>query len=143
LYNVWRGGSEAHNKAVWWGANKFIARYNVIDRISFNSGGGSSGYADSAYVKIYRNEAMTDFVAEVYVPNIVDWGETIANFTPVNVTPGQPYWWQVHSGSGSQRILLYFSNYGGDYSEGCSYWRTDINESSCLSDLNGVVHAIQ
>lgn len=85
---------------------------------------------------------MTDLVGEVYVPNVADYGSTLAEFPallPVNV--GQTYWWQVHTGDASKKILLYFSRFGSDYPNGCAYWRDDVTYKDCAFDLNGVVQA--
>jgi hypothetical protein len=145
-YYAWRGGSQASNKAVWWSANEFIARYPEVQTVQFNSGGGSSGWADSAYVKfcpnLNANGEPINCIGEKYVSNINDYGTTTVTYSPpLQLNPGQKYWLSVNTG-GSTKVLVYYSNYGTtDYTEGCNKWHDGTLYNSCSIDLNGTVEA--
>lgn len=145
-YYVWRGGSQSSNKAVWWSANEFIARYPEVKYVQFNSGGGSSGWADSAYVKfcpdLNANGEPINCIGEKYVSNINDYGTTTVTYSPtLQLQAGKKYWLSVNTG-GSQKVLLYYSNYGTtDYTQGCNKWNDGTLNNSCSIDLNGTVEA--
>ncbi len=145
-YYVWRGGSQSTNKAVWWSANEFIARYPEVKYVQFNSGGGSSGWADSAYIKfcpdLNANGEPINCIGERYVSNINDYGTTTVTYsTPLQLQAGRKYWFSVNTG-GSNKVLLYYSNYGStDYTEGCNKWQDGTLHNSCSIDLNGTVEA--
>lgn len=145
-YYVWRSGSQAINKAVWWSANQFIARYPEVQTVQFNSGGGSSGWADSAYVKfcpdLNSNGEPINCIGEKYISNINDYGTTTVTYSPpLQLTAGKKYWFSINTGS-STKVLVYYSNYGTtDYTEGCNKWHDGTLNNSCSIDLNGILVA--
>lgn len=90
-FAVWRSVPSVVNKAVWWAADSFLAKYSTIQQIWF-----IAAWSGQAEVKLYSCEAMDGscFITSKVV-SVIPYGDSLAQWDPpIPVNIGQRYWVQ-------------------------------------------------
>jgi hypothetical protein len=103
-YNVYRGGIQADVSGGFSQvAQKFVAKTSQITSVSARLGNLASGqYA----LSVYSDAAQTQLVGTKTVP-VNSGGMTTATFdTPLNVTAGSTYYFQVVATTGAQFVVI-------------------------------------
>jgi uncharacterized protein YraI len=132
-YWVWQGGAEARNVTVPQAAQSFVATMPLLQSLSFNVGGSTTG--GRLAVNVYSNAAQTSEVPGAgRTVQVNDFGETTVVFSPpLKLQVGRTYYLQLIHPLGEYGTFVVYRSRYDEYPGGAAqlnwsaFEHTDLN----------------